>query len=456
MREDSLTPIPAERRTLTGLDIAAIWFGAAIVVSECWAGGLPALAGLGLGLGLVAIVLGRVIGNGLMAAMSGIGAETGLPTMVLTRPAFGIRGSLFPAGLNFAQLIGWTAWMYFVAMTYLDVLAVQIGLPGRKDEPAMAAVWIGALAVVCTAASFVGAGIWHKVLKYAAGAMLVLTIWMTWLVIDRHGFLGLFGKTPAGGTSLLAGTDLVIAMSVSWLPLVADYSRFAKSRSGAAKGTFWGYFVGGTWMYAVGLLVAVAVVTSYPDEIVVKTMSDAGLAPVVLGIVLVLVSTVTTTFLDIYSAVVSAQNVAPKLPVKPTVLAVGLGSAALAIFLDVHEFEPFLFLIGAVFLPVFTVVLVEHFALSGRKVHVEEIDLRGGRYWFLGGVNHRAVLAWLLGFLLYYWASGFPGLTQILALMGKEVVTPAAWPTGASLPCILATGAAYLQFNTRRLLTRRR
>jgi len=439
MADPTLTPIPQSRRTLSGFDLAAIWFGAAIVISECWAGGLPSLAGLGLAMGLVAIVLGRLIGNGLMGAMAGIGGETGLPTMVLTRPAFGVRGSILPAIFNIAQLIGWTAWMYFVAFLYLDVLAAKVGLPTAKEQPAMTFVWIGALAVLCTAASFAGAEFWHRALKWIAGAMFVMTVWMTVLIFKNYSPAEMLAKAPAGGTSLLKGTDLVVAMSVSWLPLVADYSRFARSRRGAAFGTFFGYLLGGTWMYAVGLLVAVAVVTDSPDQIVVKTMSEAGLIPVLIGILLVLVSTVTTTFLDIYSSAVSARSILPRLPEKLTVIAVGLGSAALAAFLDVFKFEPFLFAIGAIFLPIFTIVLVDHYLFARGKVVTNEIDRRRGIYWFTGGVRIPAILAWLVGFLVYDLASGFKSLS-FFGVVAKQ----SSWRLGASIPCLVVTTAAYL------------
>jgi putative hydroxymethylpyrimidine transporter CytX len=451
MSDPTLTPIPDSRRTLSGFDLAAIWFGAAIVISECWAGGLPPLAGLGFAAGLLAILIGRLIGNGLMSAMAGIGGETGLPTMVLTRPAFGVRGSALPAFFNVAQLIGWTAWMYFVAFKYLDVLAVEIGLPTAAEAPVMTGVWIGALALLCTVASFAGADAWHRVLKILAGAMVVLTVWMTVLIFRKYSVGEVLAKAPTGGTSLLAGTDLVVAMSVSWLPLVADYSRFAKSRRGATAGTFLGYFLGGTWMYAVGLLVAVAVVTDSPDQIVVKTMSEAGLIPVLLGILLVLVSTVTTTFLDVYSAAVSARTLLPRLPEKFTVIAVGIGSAALAVFLDVFSFEPFLLAIGAIFLPIFTIVLTHHYLLSGRKVLVAEIDRRGGAYWFTGGVSLTAVLAFVGGFSVFDLASGFKSLSFAGLVAPRD-----GWATGASLPCIAATAILYLAFTGVGRLLRKR
>ncbi len=424
MGDSPLLPVPPEARRLTGLDVAAVWFGAAIVISECWAGGLPPLTGLGLLGGLLAILLGRLFGNGLMGAMASIGARTGLPTMVLTRPAFGVRGSVLPAALNFVQLVGWTAWMYFVACLYLDRLAGAIGLPERADTPAMTFVWVGALALLCTACSFAGAETWHRLLKILALAMVLLTVWMTVLVFSRWSPAEVARRPAPGGTNLLLGVDVVVAMSVSWLPLVADYSRFAKSARGAALGTFGGYLLGGVWMYAVGLLIATATGNAEPDQIVVSTLSGAGIGAILLGILLVLVSTVTTTFLDVYSAAVSARSIAPRLPLGATILAVGLGPAALALLLDVFLYQHFLEAIGAVFIPVFAVVLTDHYVLARGRVDVAEIDRPGGAYWYRGGVRWRSFAAWGAGVATYFLAAGSA--------------------LGASLPCLFAAAAVLL------------
>jgi NCS1 family nucleobase:cation symporter-1 len=121
------------------------------------------------------------------------------------------------------------------------------------------------------------------------------------------------------------------------------------------------------------------------------------------------------------------------------VIAVGIGSAALAAFLDVLSFEPFLLAIGAIFLPIFTIVLADHYLLAGRRVITEDIDRRGGVYWFTGGVRIPAIAAWIVGFLVYDLASGFRSLSFFgLAKAGDP------WHIGASIPCLVVTTTAYL------------
>jgi nucleobase:cation symporter-1, NCS1 family len=442
-RELSILPTKPGERTLTALDLALLWFGAAISIGEIWAGGLPALTVLGVGAGLAAIVLGRIVGNGLMAAMARIGADSGLPTMVLTRPAFGIRGSYIPAFFNVLQLVGWTGWMLFVGYLYLDTVASYLGLPGGGAFPAMRYIWIILLGVLCTWWAAGGHRFWKSIQLWSSIALFVLTLGMTAIVLTKYDISQFWSSTAGTPLGILAGADLVIAMSVSWLPLVADYSRFAVKGRAGAGGTFWGYFVGGVWMYAVGLLVATATGQDKPDLMVVNVMGGQGIAWAIAAIFLVLLSTVTTTFLDIYSSVISLQSLAPKLSVKQGNIAVGAIGTCVALMLDVFAYQPFLEAIGAIFLPAFTIVLADHYLLSRRKIYTAQLAQATGAYWYNGGYNWRALLAWVAGFLVYDTARGFTSINFFAALVGHEYHARAC-PCGASLPCIIATAMLYL------------
>jgi nucleobase:cation symporter-1, NCS1 family len=442
-RTVSIAPVSGKERTLTSQDLAMLWFGAAISIAEIWAGGLPALTALGLGAGLVAIVFGRVIGNGLLAAMARIGADTGLPTMVLTRPALGVRGSNIPALLNVLQLIGWTGWMLFTGYLYLNIVATNLGLPSGESAPWMRVLWIVLQGALCTWWATGGHRFWKAIQRWSSIALLLLTIAMTAVVLMRYNVAALWhgaGWTPL---AVLAAADLVIAMSVSWLPLVADYSRFATKGRAGASGTFWGYTIGGVWMYAVGLLVASSTGSSSPDQMVVTVMGGTGVAWAIAAVFLVLLATVTTTFLDIYSTVVSAQSLMPRLPEQSGTLAVGVIGTAVALALDVFGYQQFLEAIGAVFLPVFTVVLIDYFVLSGRRILTSQLATTGGAYWFIGGYNWRALVAWAAGFLVYDWARGFTSIGYFAKLAGASCAsTP--WVCGGSLPCIATAGLCYM------------
>lgn len=132
-------PAADRERTLGEWDFFLLWAGAAISLSEIWAGGLLASFGVVIGLGI--ILLGHAIGNTPMALSGLIGSRHGVPAIVSTRGALGNRGSSFPAILNIVQLIGWTAVMLWIGGQ------AAAGLAGGT---ASARGWILALGVLTT------------------------------------------------------------------------------------------------------------------------------------------------------------------------------------------------------------------------------------------------------------------------------------------------------------------
>ncbi len=443
MSSTGITATSSSERRLSRLDLGIVWFGAAIAITEILAGGLPGLTSLGLLAGLLAILLGRLVGNGLMALMAHTGAVSGLPTMALTRPVFGRAGSALPSLFNIVQLIGWTGWMLFVGAGYLDSLAAMLGLPTSEAVPGMRWLWVGLLAGLCILWSclFGSSPVWKWVERVSGVLLLLLTLAMTVLVLRSYDLRSILAQGHPSPLGVLAGMDLVIAMSVSWLPLVADYSRYARSPRDGASGTFWGYFVGGSWMYGVGLLIALALMPALGEGAssataaseVIRLMGSAGAGWAVLAIALVLLSTVTTTFLDIYSTSISAQNLWPGLPVKAGHFVTGLLGALIALSLSTESYEPFLLAIGAVFLPAFSVVIADYWLLR------RSCEFPAGP---IPALRWQALTAWLLGFLVYDWAGGFASLRFFTAMLGvNPPIKP--WDTGASLPCIMVSMGAY-------------
>jgi putative hydroxymethylpyrimidine transporter CytX len=178
-------------------------------------------------------------------------------------------------------------------------------------------------------------------------------------------------------------------MPISWLPLVADYSRFARSTKGAFWGTWWGYFLGSSWMYAVGLLSAL--VSGQMDPL--PAMIALGLG--IFALIIVLFSTFTTTFLDIYSAAVSLLNVYPRIQGKTAILLFGIGGTLLALVFPMEQYESFLLLIGAVFIPLFGVVISDYFVLRRKKVQLENF------YENCPPLVWEAVVSWAFGLGIY-------------------------------------------------------
>jgi purine-cytosine permease-like protein len=156
------------------------------------------------------------------------------------------------------------------------------------------------------------------------------------------------------------------------------------------------------------------------------------------ALIIVLVSTFTTTFLDIYSTAISGLNIVPTLGEKRGVILGGiLGTATALVFPMILEYEHFLLFIGAMFCPLFGVVLVDYFILRKGLLQTEDLYRQGGPYWFARGVNPVALLAWVVGFMIYM---GFSAMLMEKVL-GVKVVLP--WPVGSSLPSMIAAGVIY-------------
>jgi putative hydroxymethylpyrimidine transporter CytX len=387
-------------------------------------------------LGLWAIILGHLIGNTPFALGGLIGSRWGIPTMVSVRPSFGIRGSYFAAGLNVIQLIGWTAVMLIVCGQAADAISKFYGFSNPN-------LWIILSGVITTLWALVGRRIWKWLERISVFALLILCIVVTYVVFQQYGW-GMLSQIPRQKDfPFMVGMDLVIAMPISWLPLVSDYSRFATNSKSSFWGTWIGYFIVSSWMYLMGLAASLATQSPDPSGVVMNLMLQFGWA--IPALIIVLFSTFTTTFLDIYSTAISGLNIVPKLGEGKGVIIGGvLGTATALVFPTLLDYEHFLLFIGAMFCPLFGIVLVDYFLLSRGSLNVEDLYKRDGQYWFREGVNRVAILSWAIGFAIYLGFS--PMLME--KVLGIKAAFP--WPIGSSLPSMVLAGFIYWSLRKRR------
>jgi NCS1 family nucleobase:cation symporter-1 len=388
----NIEPIPREKRNLAGFDFFLLWAGAAVSLAEIWAGGI--LIPMGYVTGIVVILIGHVIGNTPLALGGIIGSQWGIPTMVSTRPTFGVRGSYIPAILNIFQLIGWTAVMVWIGGQTAATFTQGSSIYTPK-------FWIVLLGVVTTVWALVGHRYWKWLHRIAVSALVILCGVMTYVVFKEYGLSQLVGMHPAGELPLMVGLDYVIIMPISWLPLVCDYSRYARSDKGSFYGTWIGYFIVSSWMYVIGLSAALATQSPTPEAMVLELMVAFGLA--IPAMIIVLFSTFTTTFLDIYSTSISALNIYPALGERKGVVIGGaLGTIIALIFGDYPEtYAHFLEIIGFIFCPLFGILLTDYFITKKRRIATEEL-FSHGTYWYTGGVHLTALVSWVLGGLIFW------------------------------------------------------
>lgn len=340
-----------------------LWFGAGISIAEILTGML--LAPLGFGKGLLAILIGHVIGGVVMFGAGLIGARTGRSAMGTVEISFGRHGAKLFAGLNVIQLIGWTAVMIASAAAAADTLAGMGMSVWSVIIGAFIALWI-----------ILGLKNLGKVNIVVIAALFLLT-----LVLSGVIFMGQSVPQAAGDMTIGAAIELTVAMPLSWLPVISDYTCVAAKPVKATATSCLAYFVASSWMFIIGM--GAALYTGQDDIATIMLQAGMGL----IGILIVLLSTVTTTFLDAFSAGVSGKSLLPGLSEKALALIACVGGVILAIAVDANSFQDFLYFIGSVFAPMTAILLSDYFILRQDHSHQPV-------YW-------TNLILWLAGFALY-------------------------------------------------------
>jgi putative hydroxymethylpyrimidine transporter CytX len=422
MRAHGIQPVPHAERRLGFVDTFVLWWdlGISFLVMVV---GMFLVPGLGLGQALLAILIGAVLGNFLLGLVGTIGSDTGVPTMVLLRPVLGRRGSAAPTVLNVLQLLGWATFEVIVMAQAAALLSERLfGFQGRLG-------WVVFFAVLATAMAVVGPVLvvkqWME--RFAAWVVLLTIVWLTVAVLTTYDVRAWMQKPGTGEMSFWLAVDLVAVMPISWVPLVADYSRLARSRRTAFWGTGLGYFVSHVWFYALGVLLALsAAVPSDPHAPIAPLLTTiAALTAGWVALLVLLVAETDEGFANIYSAAVSLQNILPRVGQRTLALAVGGVVLLLALTVPLVQYESFLLLIGSVFVPLLGILTADYFVLRRRQYDVTALYRSGGPYWYQGGINWLAIGVWAVGFALYLLIAGLPqlGFSGFAPWLGATIPT---------------------------------
>lgn len=363
-----------------------IWFGAGVSLAEILTG--TAFAPLGFQKGILAIIIGHIIGCTMLFLAGVIGGKTRRSAMETVKMSFGQNGGVFFSFLNVFQLVGWTA-----IMIYDGALAADGVLnTGRW-------VWclvIGALIIVWILVGITNLG---KINTIAMAALFILTLVLC-KVIFFSGAVGNVDTSEA--MSFGAAVELAVAMPLSWLPLISDYTREAEEPVKATAVSAVVYGIISCWMYVIGM--GAAIYTGEYD--IAQIMVKAGLG--IAGLLIIVFSTVTTTFLDAYSAGISAESVFSKLNGKYAAVAVTVIGTVGAIVYPMDNITDFLYLIGSVFAPMIAIQIADFFILKRADSLSDAIDVTN-------------IVIWIVGFVLYRY------------LMGVDI------PVGNTLPDMAVT-----------------
>jgi putative hydroxymethylpyrimidine transporter CytX len=393
---------------------------------------LPAFFDLSLRDALAATLVGAVIGNGMLALAAMIGSDARVPTMVLQRAPLGRRGSYLATALNVLQCLGWAIFELIVIATAAGLLSDKLfGFKG---------IWVwklvfGGVALLLALLGPIGF-VRRFVRKFAIWAVIASVVYLGWWILDGADLGSLWSDGGEHGGSFWLAVDIVIAVTVSWAPLVADYTRFSRDRRSAFVGAGVGYLLPTLFQFGFGSILFLSRdLDANQPELILTAIVGGGVAAA-LALLALTVDETDEAFANIYSAAVSTQNLVPRVSQRALIVGASVLATAGALAIDMRSYQRFLLLLGAVFVPLLG-VLVAHWLLAGAhytRAHVFDAP----------AVRPGSIVAWLAGFLVYEWLHR-PTDLGFWSDWLSHIPTP-AYKIGASVPsfvvAFLLTAAA--------------
>jgi putative hydroxymethylpyrimidine transporter CytX len=381
----ALSPIADAERVFNWPQHAALWFslGVGLLVMQIGAYLVPAVGSRDA---VSAIVLGSLIGSGLLAWTAKLGCDSGLTSAGLMHTTYGSAFARLPVLLNIAQLIGWTTFELVIMREGTVAVARQsfgLDLQGTAGVVVTTLLW-GAVLTLLLAGSMTQ--LVRKIISRVGLPLVIASLlWLTWQFggqLSAQGLDAFWARPGDGSKSMLSAMDLVIAMPISWLPLVADYARHGRNGRSAMSGTWLGYAIANIWCYALGVMV---VSVAQPDVSLVSALllAQGGL----IALSLIMVDELDNAYGDVYSGAVSSHSIKPSWSIRQWGLGLAVLCTGLAMVLPMHSLEPFLLMLSSVFVPLYGVILGRlgvgrpSFAPPQRKV-----DLTAALLW-LGGIG---------------------------------------------------------------------
>jgi putative hydroxymethylpyrimidine transporter CytX len=383
-----IEPVPERLRVLGLVDTMLLWanLGVSLLVLVAGTFLVPALS---LRDAFIAIAIGGLLGNAMLGIAGAIGAQARVPAMVLMRAPLGRRGSYLATFLNVVQNLGWTVFELII------IAAAAAALSNRTFGFGATWLWTLVFGTVATVLALAGpiAFVRQWVRRFAFWVVLASLVYLTWWTLDRVDLAALWSQ-PGEGESLWYGIDLMIALPASWLPLVADYTRFTRGQRDAFTGSAVGYLIPNAWLYALGALLVLAN-PAYSDSTSLLTAIATGGFAAGLALLALTVDETDEAFANIYSTAVSLENVASRVPQRVLIAVAGAFATIAALAIDLVRYEPFLFMLGSFFVPLFGVLLAD-WLLAGRRY--TEADI-----FAAPAVRPAQIGAWLAGFAVYQW-----------------------------------------------------
>lgn len=375
----TLEPVPAEDRK-SWVNIAFITAGGMICVPSLVIGG-TLVAEMSLASALIAGAIGYILTVLMSYAMGIMGSDLGRPTCMIALPAFGDKGGQYIVSTVFTiSLLGWYGLQNNICGAAFSQMILQIfdvNLP----------VWISSViwGVIMLLTALYGINALELLNKISVPALIIVTLYGTYLAAKNYGTDGLFTMGQNENMSILSGALMTFSFMTVVSILTPDVSRYQKSRRDVFKASFIGILPAGMGLLALGCILTGLV--GNPD--ITTVLSDLGIP--VLGMIVLILSTWTTNTLNAYSA---GLNIVMMFRLKETsrgkvTLISGLAGTILAAAGILDHLALFIDLLGAALTPMAGVILADYFILRKGKAE---------NYAYKKGVNWVGLFSWIAGF----------------------------------------------------------
>ncbi len=399
---DNIRPLSMQQRTVGFFGVFSIWVAANFVITTILTGMLL-LPDISFMDALKVIFLGSAIGAIPIALMGRVGTNTGLPTMVITRAAFGQKGSILPAAANTIILVGWS-WIqaYMAGMSFDYAVNYLTGYSNIN----LFTILTQAIVVLITIYGIRGIDTAQRFISTAMLILSFMVFYKLFTAYDVHALIQL-QLTENPETTFIIAFDIVIATAFSWMSSVCDYNRSAKSETGGMVATYLGYVLASMVAFGLGAAVggfslALGMEQTH-DPVVLLAAHGFGL----IAAIVVFLSVVSTNAMALYSANMSFLNVFPKTSFWKTAIVLGIITVSGALLkerLMTHFFD-FVLFIATLYIPIFAIVLADYYIVKKRRYDAEDIALDNkGLYRYVKGVHPAAYVAYVLSaaFALYF------------------------------------------------------
>ncbi|MHB1404679.1 MAG: purine-cytosine permease family protein [Desulfitobacteriaceae bacterium] len=403
--DDNVRPVSMSNRSMNLFSTFSLWVGANVVVTTVFTGMLL-VPDMTFFTALAVVLLGSLLGTIPLVLTGNIGTRTGLPTMILTRGAFGTRGALLPSAVNTIVLIGWSWIQAYMAGLSLDH-AVNF-LTGYSNIN-LFTVFTEIAVVLITIYGHRGIEATERLI---ATSMLVLSVIVFGYMFYKFDIGNLItmaaSKNPA--ITVMVGFDIVVATAFSWMSSVSDFNRNCKSEKVSIIGTYFGYITATLVAMGLGATVSGFSILGNMTQTYDPTMLIGQANPALgfIAAIIIFFSVLSTNVMALYSATMSYLAMFPKHSFWIPALVLGIISTIGALLKDwlLEHFQNFLLMVGTLFIPVAAILIVDYYLLKRKNYDAEEI-VSGEKmtYWYTGGVNYLAYIAYIVGAGFAYYFS---------------------------------------------------